>query len=107
MHTSRLFSAKLNTRKAFALALICAGVFTPALAEVSDRTIQVQSNPEALFEQIVQTATSMCEEAARAGEIVDVAQCVDIVVMRTVDEMNQADLTTIAQNQRPTLIASR
>ncbi|MEN9855166.1 MAG: hypothetical protein RL186_731 [Pseudomonadota bacterium] len=100
-------SSKRFARSALALALLCAGFATTAQADVADQTIAADSNPEMLYERIVTTASSMCLDAARVGEVVDVGQCVEIVVARTVAELNQADLTAIALNQSPTLIAAR
>lgn len=100
-------SLKRMARTALVLTLLCAGFVTTAQADVADQTIAADSNPEMLFKRIVTTASSMCLEAARAGEVVDVAQCVEIVVAQTVAELNQADLTAIAQNQSLTMIASR
>jgi hypothetical protein len=88
--------------------LACAAVFSAACvggaqAEVTDRTISANAAPEVLFQQIVVTATSMCNEAAGKGEVFDVSRCVDVVVARTVEELNRPTLTAYALVARPAI----
>lgn len=80
-----------------------ASISTGAQAEVLDRQIAASSSAEVLFTQIVITATSMCNEAASQGEVFNIGQCVDVVVARTVEELNRPTLTAYARLARPTI----
>ena len=76
---------------------------TGAQADVSDRAIAASASPQVLFQQIVVTATAMCNEAAGKGEVFNVTRCVDVVVARTVEELNRPPLTAYALVARPSI----
>jgi hypothetical protein len=90
-------------RTTIAAAIMSVAFVSGAQAEVHDRTISVNTSPEVLFKQIVVTATAMCNEAAGQGEVFNVTQCVDIVVARTVEELNRPTLTAYALLARPAI----
>lgn len=94
---------KKSLKKIIGLAVFCAAFSSGAQAEVHDRTIAANASPEVLFERIVMTATSMCNEAAGQGEVFNVAKCVDVVVARTVEELDRPTLTAYALVARPTI----
>ena len=94
---------KAHVKKLFAVALCAAAITSNAQADVSDRAIAANAAPDVLFQQIVVTATSMCNEAAAKGEVFNVTRCVDVVVARTVDELNRPTLTAFALNARPAI----
>ena len=91
--------------KILVAALLCAAFTSTAQAEVRDRQISASSSPALLFQQIVKTATAMCNEAAEQGEVFNITQCVDIVVGRTVAELDRPKLTEYALLARPTIAA--
>jgi hypothetical protein len=80
-----------------------ASISTGAHAEIRDRQIAASSSAQVLFAQIVVTATSMCNEAASQGEVFNIGQCVDVVVARTVEELNRPTLTAYALLARPAI----
>jgi hypothetical protein len=89
-------------------ALMSAAIFSAALvggaqAEIADRTIAADAAPEVLFQQIVTAATVMCHEAAAKGETFHITRCVDVVVARTVEELNKPTLTAYAMATRPAI----
>ena len=86
-----------------AALFISATVSGFAHAEVKDRTIPADVTPHALYLSIVGTATAMCQEAASKGEVVNVGQCVEIVVEKTISEINRPSLTSYAQTTSPAL----
>jgi hypothetical protein len=94
---------KILLKKVISAALVSAACFGGAHAEVVDRAISVSGSPEVLFQQIVVTATSMCNEAAGKGEVFDITRCVDVVVARTVQELNRPNLTAYALVARPSI----
>ena len=93
----------MTINKIIATALLCAAFTTNAQAEVRDRQISASSSPALLFQQIVKTATAMCNEAAEQGEVFNITQCVDIVVGRTVAELDRPKLTEYALIARPAI----
>jgi hypothetical protein len=92
-----------SLKKIIGLAALCVAFSSGAQAEVLDRTIAANASPEVLFQQIVVTATSMCNEAAGQGEVFNVGKCVDVVVARTVEELNRPTLTAYALMARPAI----
>ena len=91
---------KTRLSKLIGAALLCAALSSGAQADVVDRVISANASPEVLFKQIVVTATAMCNEAAGQGEVFNVTQCVDVVVARTVEELNRPTLTAYALEAR-------
>jgi hypothetical protein len=94
--------------KIFLKKLACAAIFSAACvggahAEVTDRAIPANAAPDVLFQQIVVTATAMCNEAAGKGEVFDINRCIDVVVARTVEEFNRPTLTAYALVARPSI----
>lgn len=85
----------------FAVVVLAAG---SAHAASGDRTVAASQPASALFAQIVNAATAMCQEAAQQGEVTSVRQCVDVVVARTLAETKREDLTAIAASERPAVL---
>jgi hypothetical protein len=94
---------KILLKKVIIAGFVSAACFSGAQAEVVDRTIAASASPEVLFQQIVVTATAMCNEAAGKGEVFDVTRCVDVVVARTIEELNRPTLTAYALAARPAI----
>jgi hypothetical protein len=94
---------KTSVGKALILA-IAFGAFVPGIAQadVKDRVLVANVAPNVLYQQIVQAATAMCREADSAGEVASVKQCVEIVVAKTISEINTPSLTAYArENAKP------
>lgn len=85
------------------VTIALASISTSAQAEVLDRKIVASASAEVLFTQIVTTATAMCIEGASQGEVFNIGQCVDVVVARTVEELNRPTLTAYARLARPSI----
>ena len=94
---------KTTLTKLFAAAVVCAAFPMSAQADVHDRTIAVNASPEVMFQRIVVAATAMCNEGAGQGEVFNVNKCVDVVVARTVEELNRPTLTAYALVARPAI----
>lgn len=89
--------------KVFVVMAVAVGIGAPsfALADVKDRVVAANVAPEVLYQRIVTTATAMCREAEAAGEVANLGQCVDVVVARTVAEINRPNLTSYARANLP------
>lgn len=85
----------------------CALMAGTAQAEVKDRVVAADVSPQVLYQEIVVAATSMCREAANSGEVFNVSRCVDIVVEKTVAEVNRPSLTSYAQTTTPAQVTKR
>jgi hypothetical protein len=94
--------------KVFIVITLAVSISAPslALADVKDRVISANVAPEVLYQRIVTTATAMCREAEAAGEVANLSQCVDVVVARTVAEINRPNLTSYARAILPSSSAS-
>lgn len=79
-------------------AIAICGLFAPAAyADVQDRVIAADVPPEVLYQEIVTTAKSMCREAADNGEVFNINRCTEIVVAKTIAEINRPNLTRYAR----------
>lgn len=94
---------KSTFEKCVSAAILSAALVSGAQAEIADRAIPANIAPDALFQQIVLTATAMCNEAANKGEVFEITRCVDVVVARTVQELNRPTLTAYALVARPAI----
>lgn len=94
---------KSTFEKCVSAVILSAALVGGAQAEIADRAISANVSPEALFQQIVVTATAMCHEAASKGEAFEITRCVDVVVARTVEELNRPTLTAFALVARPAI----
>jgi hypothetical protein len=84
----------------YAVAM-CGLLVGTARAEVQDRVLTANVAPEVLYQEIVATAKTMCNEAANRGEVFEVNRCVDVVVAKTVAEINRPSLSQYAARITP------
>jgi hypothetical protein len=98
---------RLTMKFLIGMAALCTAMAGSAQAQVQDRVLSADAPPQVLYEQIVGAATSMCREAADNGEVFNIHRCVEVVVDKTVAEVNSPSLTSYAQTTTPAEVAKR